>query len=315
MTEVLESINNKVAYNQLQTDYKAEIIALNLLKYNKEVDHVLIKRVGGHDRSSSKDIKTVKEEYDEFDEKTVIIETHREGLYDYLPEGLFYPPSLGDVGNDISDIRKKVQRQREVESNARKLFQPFEMEACYTELNALLVENQYDIISESDVLTQTMGELWPLIDLLDTYSAKIFVHLLPFFHSARGDKKWFEKCLSAFLQVPVNVTFVPNQITDIASISESLVLSKMRLGVSSMLSGSHFDGERNWAVHFGPIPYDRLRDYIPGTNLRKLLQIIYDYCLPATVTAEEDFITEKQNTSFYLTDDGNNNLLGYSTFL
>lgn len=315
MIEILESINNKAAYNHLQTDYKAEIIALNLLKYNKEVDHVMIKRVGGHDRSSSKDIKTVQEEYDEFDEKTVIIETHREGLYDYLPEGLFYPPSLGDVGNDISDIRKKVQRQREVESNARKLFQPFEMEASYTELNALSVENQYDIISEDGILTQTISELWPLINLLDACNAKIFVHLLPFFHAARGDKKWFEKCLSAFLQVPVNVTFVPNQITDIADISESLVLSQIHLGVNSMLSGSHFDGERNWAVHYGPIPYERLRDYIPGTNLRKLLQIIYDYCLPATVTAEENFVTEKKASSFSLADEGNNNLLGYSTFL
>lgn len=314
MTEVLE-IGNKTEHNHLETDYKAEIIALNLLKYNKEVDHIFIKRVGGNDRSSSKDIKTVKEEYNALDERTVVIEAHREGLYDYLPEGVFYPPSLGDASSDIDDIRKKIQRQRTIESNARKLFQPFEMEACYTELNALLAETQYNIISESDTLTQTMGELWPLIRLLDAHSAKIFVHLLPFFHSARGDKKWFEKCMSAFLQVPVKVTFVPNQITDIADISESLVLSQMHLGVSSMLSGSHFDGERNWAVHFGPIPYDRLRDYIPGSHIRKLLQTMYGYCLPATVTVEEDFITEKQNTSFYLTDDGNNNLLGYSTFL
>jgi len=315
MAEVLESISNKVGYNNLQTDYKAEIVALNLLKYNKEVDRVFIKRIGSNDRSFCKDIKNVKEEYDELDEKVAVIETHREGLYDYLPEGLFYPPSLGDIGSDIDDIRNRIQQQREVESNARKLFQPFEMEVYYTELNALLVENQYDIIGESDMLMQTISELWPLINLLDAHTAKIFVYLLPFFHSARGNKRWFEKCMSAFLQVPVTVTFVPNQITDIKDISNSLVLSQMRLGISSMLSGSHVDGERNWAVHYGPIPYERLKDYIPSSNLRKLLQTLYDYCLPATVKVEEEFITEKQPSSFFLTDDGNNNLLGYSTFL
>ncbi len=315
MAEVLESIRSKVDYNKLQTDYKAEIVALNLLKYNKEVDQVFIKRIGSNDRSFCKDIKTVKEEYDELDQKAAVIETHREGLYDYLPEGLFYLPSLGDIGSDIDDIRNRIQRQREIESSARKLFQPFEMEVYYTELNALLAESQYDIIGEGDMLTQTISELWPLIDLLDAHTAKIFVYLLPFFHSARGNKQWFEKCMSAFLQVPVTVTFVPNQITDIKDISNSLVLSQMHLGVSSMLSGSHVDGERNWVVHYGPIPYERLKDYIPGSNLRKLLQTLYDYCLPATVKVEEEFITEKQSSSFSLTDDGNNNLLGYSTFL
>ena len=315
MAEVLEHISSKVDYNNLQTDYKAEIIALNLLKYHKEFDQVFIKRIGSNDRPFRKDIKSIKEEYDELDEKAAVIETHREGLYDYLPEGIFYPPSLGDIRNGIDDIRNRIQQQREIESNARKLFQPFEMEIYYTELNALLVENQYDITSESDMLVQTISELWPLIHQLDEHTAKIFVYLLPFFHSVRGKKRWFEKCMSAFLQIPVNITFVPNRITDIEDVSGSLVLSQMRLGISSMLSGSHFDGERNWAVHFGPIPYERLTDYIPGSNLRKLLQILYDNCLPATVKVEEDFITERQPSSFSLMDDGNNNLLGYSTFL
>ncbi len=315
MTEVFESVSNKIDYNNLQTDYKAEIVALNLMKYHQEVDHIFIKRIGSNDRSFRKDIKRVQEAYGEFDEKIAIIETRREGLYDYLPEGLFYPPSLGDVTSDIPAIKNRIQQQREVESNARKLFQPFEMEAYYTELMALLIETQYDIANESELLTQTIGELWPLINLLDAHTAKIFLYLLPFFHSARGSKKWFEKCMSAFLQIPVKVTFVPNQITDTNDVSDSLVLSKMHLGISSILSGHHLDGERNWAIHYGPIPYKKLADYIPGSNLRKLLQTVYDYCLPATVKVEEDFITEKEYAAFSLTDEGNNNRLGYSTFL
>jgi hypothetical protein len=314
MAEVLieDIISSKVAYNDLHTDYKAEIVALNLLKHHRNIDQVFIKRVGSNERPFSKDIKSIQEEYDELDERNVVIETHREGLYDYLPEGLFYPPSLGDIGIEIEAIRNRIQQQRQVERDARKLFQPFEMESSYVSLNGLQAEGKYTITEESNMLVQAVSELWPLIDLLDKHTAKTFVYLLPFFHSSRGNKGWFEKCMGAFLQVPVKVTFVPNHINDL---SDSLVLSQMQLGVSSMLSGSHFDGERNWAIHYGPIPYQRLSDYVPGSKLRKLLQALYDYCLPATVKVEEAFITEKQVSSFSLVDDGNNNLLGYSTFL
>jgi hypothetical protein len=82
-----------------------------------------------------------------------------------------------------------------------------------------------------------------------------------------------------------------------------------------VLSGKHMDGERNWVFHYGPISYNDISKYVPYSNLRKLLQIIYEYCLPEMVEVEEHFVVEKSNMSFLLDKHQDTNRLGYSTFL
>ena len=142
------------------------------------------------------------------------------------------------------------------------------------------------------------------------------MHILPFFHQIRGDKKWFERCMTAFLQVPVEVTFSPNVIDGIEKNNDSMLLGNSRLGVTYIPSGRHMDGQRNWVVNIGPIPYEDMKKYIPGSPFRNVLQALYDYFLPVTVDIEENFVTEKVEYSFSLMDDERNaSRLGYSTFL
>ena len=164
-------------------------------------------------------------------------------------------------------------------------------------------------------MVDVLSDLFPLLKDIEEKTARIFVFLLPFFHAIRGNKKWFEKCLKAFLHIPIHITFLPNKVENIETAFPSLVLSQMQLGQSSLLSGSHLDGERNWGIYYGPIPYDSLNHYMPNAPLRRLLQVLYNYCLPILANVEEFFITERKQDSFTLTLEGNVNRLGYSTFL
>ncbi|RKS98262.1 type VI secretion system baseplate subunit TssG [Chryseobacterium defluvii] len=303
-------------YNKLQTDFKAEAVAVNLLKYHRAVSNIFIERVGINDRAYLKDIKSISSHYMGFDEEVFTIETYREGIYDYLPEGLFHPPSLSTSRKNVENVVREIRKQKKVEEDARKFFRPFELEIFFTEISGLLKEFDFDISSDTDTLLETVSELWPLINMLDKQSAYIFIYILPFFHQIRGDKQWFERCLSAFLQVPVKVTFTPNIIDDIEESDDSMLLGNSRLGVTFIPSGRHMDGQRNWVVNIGPIPYEDVKQYIPGSPFRKILQALYDYFLPVTVDVEENFITEKKEYSFVLEDGVRNaNRLGYSTFL
>lgn len=303
-------------YNKLQTDFKAEAVAVNLLKYHRTVSNIFIERVGVNDRAYLKDIKSISSSYLGFDEEVFTIESYREGIYDYLPEGLFHPPSLGASRKNIDSVVREIRKQKKVEDDARKFFRPFELEVFFTEISALLKESEFDITSNTDSLLETISELWPLIDMLDKQSAYIFMHILPFFHQIRGDKRWFERCMTAFLQVPVKVTFSPNVIDGIEKNDDSMLLGNSRLGVTYIPSGRHMDGQRNWVVNIGPIPYKEMKKYIPGSPFRKVLQAMYDYFLPVTVDIEENFVTEKLEYSFSLQDDERNaSRLGYSTFL
>lgn len=303
-------------YNKLQTDFKAEAVAVNLLKYHRTVSNIFIERVGVNDRAYLKDIKSISSSYLGFDEEVFTIESYREGIYDYLPEGLFHPPSLGASRKNIDSVVREIRKQKKVEDDARKFFRPFELEVFFTEISALLKESEFDITSNTDALLETISELWPLIEMLDKQSAYIFMHILPFFHQIRGDKRWFERCMTAFLQVPVKVTFSPNVIDGIEKNDDSMLLGNSRLGVTYIPSGRHMDGQRNWVVNIGPIPYKEMKKYIPGSPFRKVLQAMYDYFLPVTVDIEENFVTEKLEYSFSLEDDERNaSRLGYSTFL
>ncbi|ASW73457.1 hypothetical protein IQ37_15435 [Chryseobacterium piperi] len=303
-------------YNKLQTDFKAESVAVNLLKYHRAVSNIFIERIGINDRAYLKDIKSISSNYLGFDEEVFTIETYREGIYDYLPEGLFHPPSLSTSRKNVESVVKEIRKQKRVEEDARKFFRPFELEIFFTEISALLKEYDFDISSDTDTLLDTVSELWPVVELLEKEDAYVFMHILPFFHQIRGDKRWFERCLTAFLRVPVEITFTPNIIDDIEENDDSMLLGNSRLGVTYIPSGRHMDGQRNWVVNIGPIPYENMKMYIPGNPFRKVLQALYDYFLPVTVDIIENFITEKKEYSFKLEDDERNaNRLGYSTFL
>ncbi|HEU4497232.1 MAG TPA: type VI secretion system baseplate subunit TssG [Flavobacterium sp.] len=315
MNSIFEITGSTQKHNTLDSDYKAEVVALNLMKYHADVDQVFLKRLGSNNRSFNKDVESISSQVRELGELIISIASFREGMYDYLPEGLFHRPSLGNYKSRVEDVIAQIQRQKEIEASARNFFQPFELECFFLELNALAKENEFEITDRSELFLNAMKELWPLLDALDKDTAKVFIYLLPFFHAVKGSKEWFEKCLMAFLQVPVKITFVPNKVSDIKAASDAVSLSSFRLGVSMVLAGEHMDGERNWAVHYGPIPYGGIARYVPHSDLRKLLKILYGYCLPATVEVEEHFLADKDSHSFLLDRHQDANRLGYSTFL
>ncbi len=139
-------------YNKLQTDFKAEAVAVNLLKYHRAVSNIFIERIGINDRAYLKDIKSISSQYLGFDEEVLSIKTYREGIYDYLPEGIFHPPSLNTSRKNIENVVNEIRKQKKVEEDARKFFQPFELEIFFTEIGALLKEQDFDLASETDSL-------------------------------------------------------------------------------------------------------------------------------------------------------------------
>jgi hypothetical protein len=300
--------------NQIETDFKAEAIAYNLWKYHKEIDMIFLKRLGGNNRTFLKDIKEIKKEFIDYDETILSIETFREGLYDYIPEGITHPLSLRKSSLGVEGIIEEIRKQKRNESNGRKFFLPFEQEFFYSQINCLSLEDSIDRVSSTDTFIDILSDLWPLLKDLDHDNALVFSHLLPFFYLARGKSDWIEKTLSSLLNVNVNISYIPNQIEEVDKASINLYLSNMTLGVSSVLTGKHFDGERNWSITYGPIEYGDLDQYMESTKLRQLLQKLYSFSIPYTINVKEIFITNRSSYSFQLNKE-NSCLLGYSTYL
>lgn len=302
-------------YNQLQTDYRVEAVAANILKFYNEDANIVIKRIGLNDRAYLKDIKGISTYLHDLNEEDVIIETYREGIYDYMPEGIFHPPSLGISSKNVDSVVREMRKQKLIEEDARKFFQPFELEFFYTHVGALLKESEFDSESKTDSLLDFAIELWPVLQKIEPESAKILVNVLPFMHEVRGNKAWIERFLSAFLKVPVEILFIPNTIAAQDDIDGITALGNARLGITLIPMGKHMDGDRNWQINIGTIPYDELQNYVPGSTFRKLLTEIYDFFVPVSVKVYEKFITEKDPHSFVITSGKETSRLGYSTFI
>lgn len=302
-------------YNQLQTDYRVEAVAANILKFYNEDANIVIKRIGLNDRAYLKDIKGISTYLHDLNEEDVIIETYREGIYDYMPEGIFHPPSLGISSKNVDSVVREMRKQKLIEEDARKFFQPFELEFFYTHVGALLKESEFDSESKTDSLLDFAIELWPVLQKIEPESAKILVNVLPFMHEVRGNKVWIERFLRSFLKVPVEILFIPNTIAAQDDIDGITALGNARLGITLIPMGKHMDGDRNWQINIGTIPYDELQNYVPGSTFRKLLTEIYDFFVPVSVKVYEKFITEKDPHSFVITSGKETSRLGYSTFI
>lgn len=307
----------ELRYNNLETDFRVEVVVANLMKYQRVNSDFFIKRIGTNDRPNGKDIKSIYTHHYGLDGEAIILESYRESIYDYLPEGFFHPPSLGNYNShNIESVVNEIRKQKEVEENARKFFQPFEVEIFKTEIAALLKETEFDVADSSDTLLNILSELWPLLVEVDKDVARIFFFILPFLHKVRGKKEWIEKFLSAFLETKVEISFVPNVINHSDDEEGFTTLGKARLGISFIPNAEHSDGERNWQINIGPIPDSKIEKYVSGHPFRELLHRFYDYLLPVSVKFFENFITVKTQESFCISSHNKySSRLGYTTFI
>lgn len=301
-------------YNQLRTDFRVEAVAANILKFYNPDANIIIKRVGSNDRAYLKDIKEISSSYFDLDEENIVIETYREGIYDYLPEGVFHPPSLGASSHNIDSVIIEMRKLKQREANARKFFQPFELEFFYTHINSLLKESEFDAESKTDSMLEFTQEIWPILSRIEPDTAKVLVHILPFLHEVRGNREWIERFLSAFLNVPVEISFVANTIEAQDDAEGVTALGNAKLGITWIPTGKHMDGDRNWMINIGPVPNKDVHKFVPKSHYRELLQELYHFFVPVSVKLFENLITVKDENSFILSDSKETSRLGLTTF-
>lgn len=301
-------------YNTLSTDFKVEAVAANILKYYDEDASIFLKRVGINDRPYLKDVKRIYSAPVELQEVATIIETYRESIYDYLPEALFHPPSLGVPVQNVDSAVKQIRRQKKIEEDARKFFQPFELEFFYTEVSALLKEAEFDTNDPSNALVATLGQLWPLLEKVDFDTAKTLFAILPSVHEIRGNRELIERFISAFVNAETTISFVPNTIDESDDAEGLARLGQTKLGLTLIPNGKHQDGLRNWQINIGPLGYGEIVKFLDGHPFRKLLEEVYDYLMPLSVKITTRILTERQEEAFSL-NDSSASRLGYSTFI
>ena len=311
------SLSNLLA-NTFDVDFKAEVIAAELIDNAVPAEQIMILMLGSRKRSFRKDVDAVTEEISDYNNKEyTLITTHKEGLYDMLPEGLFHSPTLPKTATTQKEIIDNIKKHRIEESNARRLFLPYEAAINHLRIQMTLFESRLDKGAHHNELVNLFKNYWGIFKHLDTNQSNIFLQVLPLTHNIRDDYEAAASVFELIFAVPVKITGRPQKHLKINNPVFS-TLSDTKLGINFTTGNAVFDGgEDELLVSIGPIDNLQLKLFGPGTKNSKILESLCDYLLPAHIDIITHFelLETDQVTRLADTENAHNATLGLSTYL
>ena len=300
----------------LQADYKAEVVGASLLAEHRDISRIIIDRLGINPRSHTKDLYRVFEETGQYDLNVhTVLQTFRQSIYDTIPEALFHPPTLGGIGRTNEEIVEEVRIQRKREEDARKFFKPFEQEASYIEMHTLLLELMYEQKATYDQFYSLFEQAWPILRGLPEAVALSFIYVLPILHQVRGDRLWTERCLSFVTGFPVTIT-ENYHLQQIMPELPGFTVSGCRLGIDSNFGGMQYDGISCWDIAVGPIPETLIPAVLPESGFIDLIELLTEHFIPSAIFTRLTIHPASQPATVLNTNSGTGSArLGYSFFL
>lgn len=250
------------------------------------------------------------------------IEVHRDGLYDYLPEGLFHQPTnLGrDQGEVFEDIDEQARRQRGI----RQFFQPLEQEFYLQGLAMELEERKY-FVTEQNLRQNNQGDVlrrfWGIPpDLLDIRQLNNLLHLLPIAHRLVHNTPLVTQVFELMLGVPVQIRTIPPLVHLIELAPDDVPapndLSKAELG-NFALEGAYQDTMPAYEIRLGPLTGDQLNDYLANGRSRAIMNLLIGYFMPAEADVIDHLLINPDEQYLTLTDDENApaSVLGVASYI
>ncbi|SOD90078.1 type VI secretion system baseplate subunit TssG [Spirosoma fluviale] len=298
----------------LDVDFKAEILAASLADQQVPPERIIINPTGLYNRAYSKDIL---EMGDWLLEGSAFIynriDTPREGLFDMLPQYLFFPPKdlahLADTDQTLDTIRQ----DRDNERQARLFFLPFDAELNYLRTLAVQHENSVEHPDTARTLIDQFAEQWPIIKDMNRPQTGLFLQILPWMHQVRSNLVWLSQFLRVFFAVPVTVeggrkSHQPTQAED-----NLPTLANCRLGVDTVMGNRFDDGRNGIQIQIGPVPDAQVPLFLPHSQSIALLHNLVNYFLPVSIDFSVTVLTSSPKEQD--APDPTDVYLGYTSFL
>ncbi|MEO5682173.1 MAG: type VI secretion system baseplate subunit TssG [Chitinophagaceae bacterium] len=264
-------------------DVKAEPQLLQALEQGLLYDDFLVSCDGLFRREYSRDI--VKSDVKEDGRRQSILELHlsRSGLYDQLPEGLFFQSSqrASKVMNAI-DMASDYKYNKKKEEEIRRFFLPFENDFF---LQRMHVEAEEAMLLEglqSGILNDYFIKFWDLPAAIPKAFVIPLILLLPYAHRIAGNTALTAECLRQLLQEDVQINKKqpkPARATSLGSPS----LGDGVLGLDLMCGLQFWEGTPYFDIAIGPLNASQITDYLEGGSRFVLLETFNRFFIPAGI--------------------------------
>jgi type VI secretion system protein ImpH len=302
----------------IETDFKAEVLAAEMVDSGIPLERILILMLGAGKRQYRKDVDEVVEDTPDYDHKEYYhVKTHKEGIYDMLPEGLFHSPTLPKAAKNEKEIIEAMKKHRVEERNARNFFLPFEIVINELRIQMALHESRLDKRLHNNELLDIFAEQWEIFKYLNARQANIFLHLIPLIHEVRDDYRVAATIFELIFLLPVQITGHLQPPVK----SENKIYSTLEnalLGINFTTGNEYFEsGEDEIIITIGPMGNGVLNEFKKDGNNDKIFELMCDYLLPAHIDVNVEFKLNDSDRTTRLADGVNdyNSTMGLSTFL
>jgi type VI secretion system protein ImpH len=308
-------IENKLNIDEFQNlDLTAEFL-LSIQDTNSSFE-LLYTSLGNKKRSYRKDINLFKKSKGERFTK-IDIEVNRQGIYDYLPEGLFHQPFNPKSGEASSTNNiEEIKRQRQNEKLARTFFLPIENEIFAQRIAITKLENDLFLNnSESRNKYIDLIKHWRLSNIFNNYQIVEIIRFFPLLHFYRNNIKYIETCLIKMLKYNVRIDKQINYSHTITDERLSWSLLESCLGVETILGNTIQIKKNKYIISIGEIKRIDFKKFLPNTNSIEVIMWLINLFFSADSIIEINIFANIQDSKFYLSKDADETFLGYNTYL
>ncbi|MBC7903706.1 MAG: type VI secretion system baseplate subunit TssG, partial [Gemmatimonadaceae bacterium] len=240
------------------------------------------------------------------------IHLSRSGLYDQLPEGLFFQPA-SRARSSVADLASDYKQNKKKESEIRRFFLPFENDFF---LQRVQIEEEETALLEglqSGILNEYFIKFWNLPDAVPRSLLAPLILLLPYAYKIAGDIRLTEQSLAQILKEKVKIRAGQTGVEQADAVN-SLVMGEARLGLDMICGQEFFEDAPLFSIEIGPLKNSRIQDYLPKNNRYLLIETFKRFFVPAGVETTVNILVSKEKQQIKLSK-GEEAVLGFSSYL
>jgi predicted component of type VI protein secretion system len=309
--DTLNNIQQEIA--QLAQDFRAEAVVAQLLPHTGDAPPLVVHTDDFFYRRFSRDI--TRTELDDTTGITPMLHIHlsRAGLYDLLPEGLFFnQQSNSKVPQTAAEMAEEYKQNKKQEQEVRKFFSPLENEFFLHRYKNFSAESQLLQGLQNETINRYFARFWQLPDNMPLAMTQRLVLLLPYVHEMAGDCQLMAEALQAILGEPVQCRLQSCQAQQTQLCYNQL--GHFALG-GTLTCGQDYEEESiGFVFSIGPLQKRAAQDFLTGGQLYSTLQSFYRFFVPAGTDITVQIILSATKEDMHIGHD-ERSVLGIATVL
>lgn len=304
-------------------DLRLEVILAELLTQGYELDDFLVRPVGLFARRYRRDLGNVYEEPFERRHRAVlrtVLEVHREGLYDALPQQVFHQPGTGaGQGASIQAMVEDSRAQRRKEKATRLFFAPFEQEFFRFRVGIEQEEQRYFTSLAAHWYNEVLARFWGLAEVgLPPTVLTNLLYLLPLAHSIVGDLVRTRQCFESVLGQAVRLRVLapqrhPLPTPPATALPTGGTLGHVALGYDLVLGGEYQETLPALEITLLGLSVPELEAYLTAEWPAKALALLCEYFIAFETDVVIQYEMAATAPAFYLGEGEAAPVLGFTT--